>query len=412
MNGPDLLLHAWTLHAPDYLRVARKRLSGTLRDHASALWAQVPSPACEDEARSRLWLAEMLAVNMRGQGAGFDISGFVERPVLHTAAHCQLLIDPLSFASLCVYLGEAADGAPAMYLCATNKLQIRSRTGPGWLTLGGKAVSLFGLGSARLGATSVAGLRDKNLCFDAGALPEQHLASLLSDLQANSATDLFSQANAALLNSFGVAPPAMVTDADVAQLVARHIEQRSGLHDLVFMPSRLDRLLEVLHTILEQPCGRFLPWGTDLFWHLDGGKCTPLQRDGRHLVGKNATFELTPDSIGEALRKGLLLPNLFLTFLVLGILPGARVLGGHRQVGYYPIYHAICATLFGKDALPDARFDWVLGVLNGDGEPLHVLKTGFYRHWDSVRDQSLACAVGDLYLLREDAAWLAAAAEA
>lgn len=50
-----------------------------------------------------------------------------------------------------------------------------------------------------------------------------------------------------------------------------------------------------------------------------------------------------PDQIAGALRQRTIVPSLYTAFLVLSILPGVRVLGGCRQVIYYPLMRHLTA---------------------------------------------------------------------
>jgi hypothetical protein len=52
----------------------------------------------------------------------------------------------------------------------------------------------------------------------------------------------------------------------------------------------------------------------------------------------------THDHLAAALRRRQLVPNLLAMVLEISILPGVRVLGGCRQVVYYPLMRHVTAT--------------------------------------------------------------------
>jgi hypothetical protein len=69
-------------------------------------------------------------------------------------------------------------------------------------------------------------------------------------------------------------------------------------------------------------------------------------------------------SVATALRNRLIVPNLLITFLLTSILPGVRVLGGCRQVVYYPLMRYVAAHAF--QALHQGE---ILGAMSNDVAP-------------------------------------------
>ena len=107
------------------------------------------------------------------------------------------------------------------------------------------------------------------------------------------------------------------------------------------------RLLRTLDQLNSGPWAGWIRQTTEFFWGLADGRIFPLRlKDGVLSGGTSPPLHVRfdPQSIAAALRQRKLLPNLLITFLVISILPGIRVLGGCRQTVYYPLMRYIVAT--------------------------------------------------------------------
>ena len=61
---------------------------------------------------------------------------------------------------------------------------------------------------------------------------------------------------------------------------------------------------------------------------------------------KKIKIPFNPEAIYSALYEGRLIPNIFLSFIVLSLMPQIRVIGGTRQIAYFPlIQHLFCELL-------------------------------------------------------------------
>lgn len=79
-------------------------------------------------------------------------------------------------------------------------------------------------------------------------------------------------------------------------------------------------------------------YGTYLFWGMQSGKNSRVQlwKRGNALVSNDGTFflELTPQSVGSALRERRIVPSLLMVFIVLNLYYGLKCLGAFNQVNY------------------------------------------------------------------------------
>ncbi|TIX64743.1 MAG: hypothetical protein E5V25_18345, partial [Mesorhizobium sp.] len=121
----------------------------------------------------------------------------------------------------------------------------------------------------------------------------------------------------------------------------------------------------------------------------------------------------------QALLDGVLLPNLFLMFLVLAILPRVRVVGGLRQIGYVALFHSILLAVLDENA-PEERDlaaelqvrenAWGMRVIDEKisvreqlaGLPEGALFPDLLRQY---RLRTFAETTDDLKLVRENARW-------
>jgi hypothetical protein len=124
-----------------------------------------------------------------------------------------------------------------------------------------------------------------------------------------------------------------------------------------------------------------------------------------------------PQCIASALRQRKLVPNLFVTFLVMSIMPGVRVLGGCRQTIYYPLMRYLVATALeaigDRDLLDALRADerpgmWGHRVLRPkNGSPFKEIEENGVALDVAAKygSRSLADTAGDLVSFTSDPIW-------
>jgi hypothetical protein len=140
-------------------------------------------------------------------------------------------------------------------------------------------------------------------------------------------------------------------DHDVADLIADHLnDPTSWLASHLCEPDGFgEALLACLSDLEEGPWCGWIRRTTDLFWGLQDGSLSPLRLHEGALrpsgeIGLIIRFEAC--SLSLALRRRQIVPSLLMTFLVISVLPAVRVLGGCRQIVYYPLMrHVIAAAL-------------------------------------------------------------------
>lgn len=412
-----------------------------LRDYASSAyavgWTDQENPIRQDCLRRMLSLVQSAALR-----AGYSTDEarqardeFTQTPVLQTGPHCHLLIEPDAFYTHHFsLLGLKAHERRwhFWYGCSTVKLTESARKGPGWLRVGDDVVNVFGLSRRRMEKLSACGVEGEPIRFKPVAAPEagadgdemRMLASMLPQGDFTSPAEAIRTANIGLWKR-GIGNDIhllQLDDFDVADLLADHLDDASS-----WLATHLceeqgfgENLLSGLARLDDGPWRGWIRRTTDLFWELSDGRLGPLQyREGKvPLLSGNSSVSFDPRSLAAALRRRRIVPSLLVTFLVLSVLPGIRVLGGCRQIVYYPLMrHVIAAALdrCGCRALSaDLDCDrspglWGHRVLKPEvGNPLRELTAsdigGRLARFGAL---PLEEACGDLASFRKDTHWAA-----
>jgi hypothetical protein len=389
-----------------------------LKDYASAVYAEGRRGRCSirDDAMIRL-RAFVTRIALRSgasqddaEDAGRQISA---SPVIQTGPHCHLLIEPDAFYThLFSALGLTAH-AHRWHICynsSTVKFTEKSKKGPGWLSLGGEVVNVFGLSRSRMDPYSICGfngpyrftLTERNAGGAANPAAAQ-LKAILPDSDFPSAAEAIRAANQVLWRRSFPSSLRLLQfdDIDVADLVAEHFEDPTS-----WLSSRFagggefaENMLRALDRLNSGPWAGWVRQSTDFFWGLEGGRIFPLRLQDGVLSGGSPSFRevgFDPESIAAPLRQRKLVPSLLLTFLVTSILPGIRVLGGCRQTVYYPLMRHLIAT-----ALDVARDRELLDALHADEQPgmwgHRVLRQKDGSPFMEIEESGVAMEVADRY---------------
>ncbi|KAA1183892.1 hypothetical protein FP026_07680 [Rhizobium tropici] len=354
-------------------------------------------------------------------------------PVIQTGPHCHLLIEPDAFYThLFSLLGLNAHRLRwhIWYGASTVKFIEKAKKGPGWLDLDNEVINVFGLSRSRMDADSLCGSNgiyrfllsgsERGVGANASAA---RLKAILPSKGFISAAEAIKAGNQALwARSFpGQIRLLQLDDIDVADLVADHLEDtESWLWKCLGGDAAC--ATAILQAIDELDAGPWKGWirrTTDLFWGLAGGRIYPLRlKDGAlsNVKASRPDVMFEPMSIAAALRQRRIVPSLFMTFLVISFLPGTRVLGGCRQVVYYPLMRHVLATALGKtgkaDLLNSLRADirpgvWGHRVLKPhNGYPFAELENETVMDLLEIYgEQPLGDACGDLANFTGDPIW-------
>jgi hypothetical protein len=254
----------------------------------------------------------------------------------------------------------------------------KSKKGPGWLSLGGEAVNVFGLSRSRMDPYSICGLNGpyrftltgQNGGGSANAAAAR-LKAILPDSDFPSAAEAIRAANQVLWRRSFPSSLRLLQfdDIDVADLVAEHFEAPASWLSSRFAVDGVfaERILRTMERLNAGPWTGWIRQTTDFFWGLENGRISPLRlRDGVLSGGSPSIREVRfdPEILAASLRQRKLVPSLLMTFLVTSILPGARVLGGCRQTVYYPLMRYLVATAL--DVSSDRE---LLDALHADEQP-------------------------------------------
>lgn len=413
-----------------------------LRDYAARLFSPPYSGSVPEFRRQALH--KLLAIihraairNKLPHATAADICrDFEERRVLQTGPHLHLITEPEAFYThMFSLLGLSSHGCSTYvsYAVSTVSLVERTRKGPGWLTIDGKAVNVFGLSRSRMDGYGLLAnlgpyrfeLVPANTGGQSGVLDE--LRNLMPDRPFERPSHAVRAANQSLWPMMFGSNFAFLQldDEDIADLVTHHLADDTSwlrIH-LVENPKVASVILEQIDRLAAGPWRGWLTRGTDFFWSYEKGKRMPLRLQGRDLVHhatgakvvRYATADITPRLLDRSI-----IPNMFLAFLVLAILPGMRVLGGSHQPVYYPLMrYVICKAIeaagidaelrqaLAADELPGA---WGHRVIEDDNDPFELFRSAGSEGIDDLihrfGDAALSQACGSMSGFVHDPSWL------
>ena len=438
---PEVLASLWRL-CPEVGRDVTEHWHAPLSSYAQHLWrpTRVPTSRLGATARSilRETLQDRLAAHMPADSLQAALVEFDRRAVIQTGLHCQLLLDRITFdAFLLSWLGAVENSLSAflVFTGATMTMETIGREGPGWLDLGPDKINLFGVGRHKLSRKSVCATGpvslNKRALETAGDATDaaRWLGVLLErgDEVFGNAADALASLNENLASEWdrsAATRPIFFDDRLAAAALARHLEDEDSVPSkLLTDPQRRCRLEHALQMASCGPFGSFLPTGTAYFWGVRNERVRKLVVEQGRLIEperpQGLSIPLDRLHLREALLGGTLLPNLFLLFLVLAIVPRVRVLGGLRQIGYVPLFQSVVlAALDGSLAeecdlaadLETRESGWgmrVIDELYPVRDQLAGMQAGYilpelHRRY---RDRTLCEVTQDLRAIRENARW-------
>lgn len=396
--GSLATLYPWTL----------SYYSRPIRDYAFRLF-EAPALKAEPEIRRRALSKLLEAIRKAGTRSGLSADKvgqicreFEQRRVLQTGPHLFLLTEPEAYYThIFSLLGLSSHGCSTYvsYAVSTVSLVEKTRKGPGWLTLDGKPINVFGLSRSRMigyslltgpgsyrfdlmpGQPSADG---EALTLLRSLLPERHFERPAHAIKAGNIElwpKLFGDRFAFL----------QIDDEDIADLVADHISDRDSWLRLWLLedPRLASNILAEIDRLAAGPWSGWLARGTDFFWFYENGRRLPLRLEAGHLVHSTTGMKVARFAAPEILHRlanRTLIPNLLLMFLVVSILPGVRALGGSHQPVYHPLMRYVVSRALeaagldadlryalGTDDVPGA---WGHRVIERDDDPFELLRRG------------------------------------
>lgn len=345
--------------APDVARDIRDGLDASIVEYARRMYQLDRSPPCALVASYRGKLAAKLVSRAAELGIAVSqhhvLDSLSEFPIIQTAPHCQLYLDPMAFWAYFVgWIGafESDCRLIPVFNTATVTLQSAASSGPAWLSTATGALNITTSPSSRLSGTSVCAAGTA-VAFDLTKLAALHaratpaeqrvIATLEHSIEASPRgfADATDRANVNLIRSLSRARicPVMFTESLICDLMADLLAERDPrIWGMLFEPARNARLHAAFERASTQLYGHFWSPATTHFWGIRDRKIRRLElRDGWLVEadrggGLRVRFEC--DALIDELRSERLVPNLFWSFVLVTLLPRLSAIGGTRQIGY------------------------------------------------------------------------------
>ncbi|MCW8385499.1 hypothetical protein SC046_15620 [Legionella pneumophila serogroup 1] len=371
----------------------------TLSSYIKQVWQRPISCESTIAVQSRTKFYDALKQFFRPQSIDFErsISEFERYPIVQTGPHCQLYANEVDFnAILMSWMGSKIHRLNHMFVLnsVTRTLQWSKRQGPGWLNLKHDVINLFALTPKQMSKLSVCtpypGLTYFKDNFiqslnQSNYFEQKGLEKLLASIdfkEYEGFIPAFTLSNQRLLAQCAQdqeIQPLIMNDYFTSLLVAEHLREPEGIiYQLIFSPKQRTKLNHSIASMMHEKNHVFLKQGTEFFWGVRDNKIRVLTIENNVLkeettnLSKQLKIPLDHQSIRTALIDGLLIPNIFLSFLVLCLMPQVRVLGGTRQIAYLPLIQKIFGMLLNPD-IPEER-ELLQELLSND---LNVWGTNF-----------------------------------
>ena len=198
-------------------------------------------------------------------------------------------------------------------------------------------------------------------------------------------SDSFAHANASIIRRLGSFESIIIDERQCADIITDHFEnENSLLYALIFNQKRREKILNLFKQSKTQKFGNFLAMGTDLFWFIGNNKIKKIVIEDNALCVEDGTkIPITPESIIQALQNKIILPSMFLSYLVIGLLPNVKVQGGTRMIAYYPIFRRVLLECLNHKKSDEFDFylqlsrsnnyAWGANVIQNDVSPIKLL---------------------------------------
>lgn len=388
---------------PRLIELLRVDAKHTIAKYAKALWEPPPRPVSKQGTLA--WQSLLLALRDQLRKSGTEcieeaLSQFEHFPIIQTADHYGLLLDPTSFHTNLLYnIGARESGHRFLFINAASTITFETwrAEGPGWLNINGVRVNVFGLSRRHLTGKSVSAangpfqfkLSIKENESDLSESEKSYINELrdvLGRRQYLNAVDAFNEANQLLWEQWDSQRQTSLVITDdrfIATVLTFHLEDESSIISRMLFDSEVRQGFE---RELARVSTRFFPASTDYFWGVRDGRMRRLRLSAGDLRDEAGLLSIPfePRTLLEGLREGRLYPNLFLAFVVLSILPRVRVLGGHRQLTYLPLITQVCDGVlseFFAGECDELRRDlrqgpgdgMIANIISNDAHPLSIV---------------------------------------
>ncbi len=307
-------------------------------------------------------IEKLLPADLSDDQRARALTSFSDTPMMQLADGSNLLYDTETFLTNYIYQTACRERNISFLFtqqCSRSKMMMNSKAtvGSGFLDLEGDVHAVFDVSRSRLSRASIATLKGP-VKFEFNplgmrlpsyaALPLPDILQELKNQDFPSAADAVLQANQHIWTALQIKGRKKLIQFDErlsGEIVRRHIDdQNSPIYRMLFDPSVRKSFVENQTSVVDSPKNLILKDTTNFFFYVDGETVRPAKiHDGKGGVvmvdgenGKSVSIDFSPNGVQEALREGVLFPDLALSYIALSILPGTLAFGGASQHEYLP----------------------------------------------------------------------------
>lgn len=329
--------------------------------------------ACQSYQASlfREYLTASIAKNVAENQRDAFARDFMLNPIIQTAPHCQLYLDKMNFyAVILSCVGSILTRKNHLIAIHSSAVTLESRRkfGPAWLNLKKANINLLELANSRLQKYSVCAV-DSTVSINPNAF-----VSALSHADADEVSGLkffqttlsyyegslsryFLESNKNLIKKMdrsNAISPILLDENVIVDLVVKLLSDTNSLiYRLILDPVRREKLDENFCHYASLQRGNFVVNGTYYFWGVRDGKIRKLKFHAGYLIEETLAsgikIKFDQANVISALQEGAIIPNLFLMYLVMSVIPQVKVIGGTRQIAYLPCFKQTLLSLLQSD---------------------------------------------------------------
>lgn len=287
-------------------------------------------------------------------------------PVVQRVDHGELFLNPGTFMNNYLYqISAEKNNLPFLLTkqctrvkCLTNRTAL---SGAAFLHFSDSVYKIFDASKGLLNLASIATLQDTTVIFKKqrgtkqNFVPELLMSFLNKKYKTASAAVM--DINYSIWNQLNIPNKKrliLINEDFSANLMRNYLMEKNVIYQTFSDPKKVSLLLSEYTEYAKKHPETLLHKTTEFFWYKDGKELKSLEYDSKlnkflmsEKGGKRPVLDCDITSLSNALANKTVYPDIFLSYLLLNVLPSFKALGGTSQHEYLP---AICKIFLNYDS--------------------------------------------------------------